>query len=475
VAKKQLSPEQYVRQKARSLPVYKCYVTTGWQESKKASVGVFRKHSNGNITGAFYLVDLLCLGVKDTFLYFNTPEVELDEFIFQHDLDFEEIEYNLAHNIIFAAHDYAFDYDITPHPDFDLTKHILEEDDEKIPLTDIPVGDDEGKPYLVVEPDYNYAPILSKLDKVAGKGNYNFTILDDEELEDDDFDYEDDDDDQEDYDWDDEDDVADILIEDIDDGNLEFRDIVDLETEDLEEILENHQRSFSDLQVIEDELLFRRLDELQPGTLQSVESVRQNQQYTSYESAEDQWEKLYPADEKIIEKIFPELRSLSFNEGGMNNDELFEKYLQLLMRYNQNEGVTFIIFNAISLPLLLLNLPVLLENFDRFTPIGQLVIAYYTAAKGQYDERVKHLLESENLIASYPLDNRITVIHYRVFWLIKATLAILSRRHNEVITFHNLLRFSGTGGHLRMLYCAQLNTYLKKYLGIETYDKFVRD
>jgi hypothetical protein len=67
----QLSPENYIRQKARNLPVFECLVNADWKVSKMASVSIARKHTNDNITAGLYLVDLNCLGVKDAHYLFN--------------------------------------------------------------------------------------------------------------------------------------------------------------------------------------------------------------------------------------------------------------------------------------------------------------------------------------------------------------------------------------------------------------------
>ncbi|WP_153800722.1 hypothetical protein [Foetidibacter luteolus] len=64
-----LSPKKYIETKARSLPIYRCYATQDWEATKMASVVVMRRHVNGNVTVGFYLVDLMCLGIKDTFFF----------------------------------------------------------------------------------------------------------------------------------------------------------------------------------------------------------------------------------------------------------------------------------------------------------------------------------------------------------------------------------------------------------------------
>lgn len=69
-----LSPKKYILTRAQLLLVYRYLVNRNWDESKLASVTVTRKHSNGNITSGYFLVDMLALGVKDTHFAFNAPE-----------------------------------------------------------------------------------------------------------------------------------------------------------------------------------------------------------------------------------------------------------------------------------------------------------------------------------------------------------------------------------------------------------------
>jgi len=183
---KQLSPKQYIRTRARSLPVYKCYVNKDWEEAHMAQVIVMRRHVNGNITTGIYLVDLLCLGVKDAAYFFNEPEGELEErFGDGFNEMFMQIDYALAHNIVYAGHDFALEYDIKPHADFDIAKFILEDDNDAVELIEVEVGH-EGKPHLVVRQAGDNADALAKLKKNAGEGNYFYTIG--ENLDDDDND-----------------------------------------------------------------------------------------------------------------------------------------------------------------------------------------------------------------------------------------------------------------------------------------------
>jgi hypothetical protein len=170
-----LSPRKYVQTKARTLPVSKCMVNKDWEESQIANVSVMRKHTNGNVTIGLFRVDLLCLGVKDTVFFFNTSE---DEFLSSYSrelADFKEIDYALAHNIIYAGHDFALEFDIHPHHNFEITRFILEEDDHAVPVIEVPVGTD-GLPHLIVERSGQFAEVLAKLKQYAGEGNYYYTV-----------------------------------------------------------------------------------------------------------------------------------------------------------------------------------------------------------------------------------------------------------------------------------------------------------
>src|SRR4051794_6260517 len=287
--KHQLSPEKYIHTRARSLPIYICFVTMDWEEYGIANVVVTRKHVNGNITAGIYLIDLFCLGIKDTFYFFNEPEEELFEKINIERSYLQEIDYNLAHNIIYAGHDFALEFDIQPHKTFSITKFILEEDNDAIPVIDIPVGDENGNPHLMIDNSYNYGPVLEKLKKHAGEGNYTFTLDDNEydEEEEDEDEWEGDEDDRDEEDaWDEWEDEQ--SLDDIEPGYLDFNHISEFETDSLRDALEEHIREPLDEIIIKTELLWRRLSEEKPELIASEEQVRNTKEFGLYEDKMDQ-------------------------------------------------------------------------------------------------------------------------------------------------------------------------------------------
>lgn len=165
-------PENFIKTRARELQLGDCYISFDWEETGLANAMVSRKHTNGNFTLGIYLIDLKCLGVKDTTFKFNVSEEELEDFVDY--IQGDEIEYNKLHNIIYGAEAFANDCGFKTHKDWAITQYILEEDNDDIPLIGIEFGDG-GVPAYYVGPNDSPAKvkqILATLDKNIGKGNY---------------------------------------------------------------------------------------------------------------------------------------------------------------------------------------------------------------------------------------------------------------------------------------------------------------
>lgn len=187
-----LTPENYIRKKSRSIPIYECSVNKDWQKSDIAHVMITRKHTNGNITLCSYLIDLYCLGIKDTMFKFNIPMYDYNEIKeeYNEEMETKTIKYTLAHNIIYSAIEFAEDYGFAPCKDFtSITQFFLEEDNDDIELIDVECGMN-GKPTYVKGPydsDTFIKQITAKLEKTAGLGN--FSVIDEDDLDYDDLDY----------------------------------------------------------------------------------------------------------------------------------------------------------------------------------------------------------------------------------------------------------------------------------------------
>jgi len=145
-----LTPENYIKTKARTLPIHACYLNSEWKESGLANILVVRKHTNGNFTLGSYLVDTFALGTKNTFFRFNISEEEYEALLekLKSSID-TQVDYTLVHNIIYGANAFAEDNNFKIYKDFRITQYILEEDTDDIEFIDIEFGKD-GKPFLII-------------------------------------------------------------------------------------------------------------------------------------------------------------------------------------------------------------------------------------------------------------------------------------------------------------------------------------
>ena len=173
-----LSPANYIRLKSRDLPIIKCLISDDWKEAKICNLYVIRQHANGNVTFCAYLVDLACLGVKNTFYQFNLPFETINEMVRKgkdHGVFLVEIPYELAHNIIYAAITFADDFGFRPCDEFTSITEFFLDDTDDIPYIDIACGGHDGEPIFINtgfdSPDRE-KQIIAQLKKTTGKGNF---------------------------------------------------------------------------------------------------------------------------------------------------------------------------------------------------------------------------------------------------------------------------------------------------------------
>lgn len=187
-----ISPEKFIKEKARLVPIYKCFIERDFEKSGEANIFVVRKHKNDKYTVAVYLVDFLCCGVKDSFYRLRMDEYEYEEMVEQyvHSRDMQEIDYVEAHNRIFGAIAWAEEAGINPHKSFNLTQYLLEEDDDNIPLVEYEFGRN-GHHCLITLTRLEASKYLPTLRKNLGF-NFEYHIEEDDFDDDDDFDLEDD-------------------------------------------------------------------------------------------------------------------------------------------------------------------------------------------------------------------------------------------------------------------------------------------
>lgn len=178
-----MTPQKYIKERARKLPIDKCYINSDWQDEGLAQILVTRRRADGNYVFGVYLVDIFCLGVKDSFCNNDATPDKLEEAIWRiyHNRPKEEISYNEAHNIIYGAIAFAEDAGIPPIKDFALTQYVLEEDTEDVPLIEYEFGKD-GKYFLICGETYDRDKFFIKQLKRRLGDNFDFVAPADDDL-----------------------------------------------------------------------------------------------------------------------------------------------------------------------------------------------------------------------------------------------------------------------------------------------------
>ncbi|MEI6823483.1 MAG: hypothetical protein WCL51_16245 [Bacteroidota bacterium] len=143
---KQLSPNEYIKTKARSLPIYKCFINSYWLHSALTVILVARQHPNGHFTIGIYRIDTFSRGLFKSYAIFNRDKDSYDrlvECIVPKDCEFGtvvEIDYTLAHNVIYGAEALAKTNGYKPDKAFEISKYILMENDGSVEYIEINFG-----------------------------------------------------------------------------------------------------------------------------------------------------------------------------------------------------------------------------------------------------------------------------------------------------------------------------------------------
>ncbi|HFE53302.1 MAG TPA: hypothetical protein ENK07_07650 [Bacteroidetes bacterium] len=171
-----------ILRRARSYPIHECRINRGWRESGLAIILVSRQRPDGLFVIASCVVDLYCLGVKDASV---NPEATVMDYLDMAEDTEDVIPWELAHQIIYGAIDFAAKYGFKPHRDFRRhVIHVLEPREVVPPNPDLEFGKD-GKPFYVADQYDDPVRIMRILEQTAGPGGYYFLRpVDEEDLSD---------------------------------------------------------------------------------------------------------------------------------------------------------------------------------------------------------------------------------------------------------------------------------------------------
>ena len=167
---------------ARNFSIYECLINPSWKEGGLATILLSRQQPNGHILFGFYLVDIYCLGLKNTFCNADFSlwryETEVRERIHPEE-DPVECPISLAHHIVYGGIEFAAQFGFRPNKDFELSQYVLEDKNSIESCEGIEFGKD-GQPFYIAGPDDNVGYIIRQLESKAGEGNFKFICRADE-------------------------------------------------------------------------------------------------------------------------------------------------------------------------------------------------------------------------------------------------------------------------------------------------------
>lgn len=162
---------QHSDELCRKCPVEYCYTIKNWIEIGEAPILVARVLPTNNYVVGVYLIDLLCLGVKDVFMKMNMSRNEFDKMaqgIGSSGDGLVQLSYEHARSIILGGLEYAARFGFAPHRDWEQAKALVEPTREF--KRDVTFGGENGKPVYVQGPhDENIKETVRKVLSVGGK------------------------------------------------------------------------------------------------------------------------------------------------------------------------------------------------------------------------------------------------------------------------------------------------------------------
>lgn len=170
------SPKAIIR-RARSYPIVECQISADWQSDMGlVQVLIARQQPDGDLCFGSYLVDKLCLGVKDTYANASFSRSRYQKEVvggISRRVKLVGCAPELAHQMVYGAIDFAARFGFEPHKDFALTQYILAPRGELAEPYQLAFGRG-GKPFFISGPYDNTERIIRQLEKTAGPGNFDY-------------------------------------------------------------------------------------------------------------------------------------------------------------------------------------------------------------------------------------------------------------------------------------------------------------
>ena len=156
--------------RAKEFPIHECLINEDWQDSGLAYVLLSRKQPNNGLIIGTYLVDIYCLGLKNTFCNANISSEDYEKLKLKMFRQGSAITCHpgLANRIIYGAIDYARRLGFEPQKDFTLSRFALDEPSDVDLSFDVEFGKD-GMPFYIAGPDDDVDHVMKQLSKHVGE------------------------------------------------------------------------------------------------------------------------------------------------------------------------------------------------------------------------------------------------------------------------------------------------------------------
>ncbi|MDP2753542.1 MAG: hypothetical protein Q8P40_04045 [Nitrospirota bacterium] len=163
--------------RAKQFPIYECLINEDWQDKGLAHILLSRKQLNNELIIGVFLVDIYCLGLKNTFCNANISleEYERLKFRISQESSLVTCDPILANRIIYGAIEYARKLGFEPQKDFRLSQFTLDESSDANLSYDVEFGKD-GKPLYIAGPNDNVDHVIKQLSKNVGDGNFHYLL-----------------------------------------------------------------------------------------------------------------------------------------------------------------------------------------------------------------------------------------------------------------------------------------------------------
>jgi tetratricopeptide (TPR) repeat protein len=210
--------------------IHEIWLNEDWQTTGLAHVLVIRQLFNLRYLASFYLVDVFCLGLKNTFSHISINAQDIQKLKNEIPQTLVEASYEDVRSITLGAIDYARQYDFEPISEvtsgWEKSKYMIES--ERTYENKFSFGK-EGKPFYIRSANDDYLEIMRKLSPLINEGQATIQSLAETVDFDTDPESQDEYDDREDNDFEDDD------LENQDNTEDTFEARCEYITEDLEE------------------------------------------------------------------------------------------------------------------------------------------------------------------------------------------------------------------------------------------------